>query len=203
MKNKFILAAASLLLLTGCGGEPTPTATDPNVPSATSDGGGSGESASDGKERSDRGSLIVGVGEPTGYSVDGTQIVDLVVTSIEVDPVCTEEGALPPENGHFVVVNMEVETAPELINDKNPYFMPDMFNVIAENGTLMNGSPTSNAAYACLAPNMMIPGTMDPGQRASGSVVLDVATPTGVLMLDDFADNEKWEWEYPSAAVDS
>ncbi|WP_289601300.1 hypothetical protein [Arthrobacter sp. zg-Y877] len=203
MKNRLLLAAVPLLLLTGCGGEPAPAASDPNVPPATSDGSDSTDSGSDGMERSDRGALIVEVGEPTGYSVDGTQIVDLVVTSIEVDAACTEEGALPPENGHFVVVNMEVATAPELINDKNPYFMPNMFTAIAENGTLMNGSPLSNATYACLAPNMMIPGNMGPGQRAVGSVVLDVATPTGVLMLDDFADNENWEWEYPSAVVGS
>ncbi|MDK1360295.1 hypothetical protein QNO00_08455 [Arthrobacter sp. zg-Y1219] len=201
MKKTVLIAVASLALLTGCSSTDEPAASEPNVPPATADGNGLKSQGLDGPERSDRGNLIAEVGKATGYSIDGTQIVDFVVTSIVVDPVCTGETAVPPENGHFVVVNMEVSTAPELADDKNPYFMPDNFDVIAANGTNMNGIPYTTAAGSCLPSNEMITMTMGPGEKAAGSVVLDVPTPSGTLILDDFADNENWEFEYPTATA--
>lgn len=197
MKKSVLLAVASLALLTGCGGVDQPAASDPNVPSAA-EGSGSDSSKSSGPERSDRGNIIAEVGKATGYGVDGKQIVDFVVTSIVVDPVCTGETATPPENGHFVVVNMEVSTAPELANDKNPIFMTDSFDVIAANGTNMNGFPRTTASFNCLPMGEVITSNMGPGEKAIGSVVLDVPTPSGTLILDDFADNENWEFEYPT-----
>ena len=189
---------ASLVLLTGCSDAEQPAASDPNVPSAASDGSGSDSSNSVGPKRSDRGNVIAEVGKAAGYSVDGTQIVNFVVTSIVVDPVCTGEFAMAPENGHFVVVNMEVSTAPELADDKNPIFMTDTFDVIAANGTNMNGSPRTTASFNCLPASEVIAPNMGPGEKAVGSVVLDVPTQSGTLILDDFADNENWEVEYPS-----
>lgn len=143
-----------------------------------------------------RGNLIKNIGDPFGVTSEaGEQLATFVVTGITVDPPCTSDYASAPENGHFVKLDIQGETFPEftagdmLLNE-------GIFKVIAENGTTFNGYVGSGAAFGCLNPEERFPSTFGPAERMSGSLVLDVPTPTGVIVADNFGLGG-WEWVYP------
>lgn len=193
------LACTSLLLLTGCAGpgEDSPEPEAPTVEPATTPS--ETPEPDQPRDESERGNLIKEVGETFGLGSpdSGEPPVTFSVTAIEVDPECTNEWAEPSEYGHFVKIDLEGETTSELADIGGGLWWGSVaWDVIAENGTTMNGSPATSAAWSCLPDSDTLPQEIGPAERVSGSIVLDVPTPSGIVILTDNPD-AAWEWEYP------
>lgn len=194
--------ALSALALSGCSGaeaEPEPTA--PNVEPATAEASPSAD-----QETSPRGNLVKKIGQPAGiHALDdpSKNVVTYVVKAIEVDPVCTASYAQAPENGHFIAVDMEVETAAEPGFTEVMYgpinISPHSFKMIDANGTTVN-TVASGPAYGCLPQAEMLPSTIGPGERVTGKVILDVPSTKGTLVYNESIDPSLgWEWKIPQS----
>lgn len=202
MKYNLAAAAALLpLLLTGCGGASTaPTA--PTVEPATG-GQSSAAAAPEGNKtgaKSSRGNLVKKVGEGASVTDKGKAVASFVVNSIKLDPTCTNQFATPADNGHFIALNVSMETDPALAESVNPQFglAGYAWKVVAENGTTFNGDVMSGASFFCLNDEERFPSALGPGEKATGTIILDVPTPSGVLIHQQGFMPAGWEWEYPA-----
>ncbi|WP_416430048.1 hypothetical protein [Paenarthrobacter nicotinovorans] len=113
---------------------------------------------------------------------------------------CTEQYAQPAVNGHLVVVDVAVETKPELAEAimTSYYLNPSDFKFVADNGTTFNGNLGTAAAFSCLpSPELFPSGGLGPGEKAAGKVVLDLPAPTGVLVLKaPMSSTNGWEYKF-------
>ncbi|MET4590680.1 hypothetical protein [Arthrobacter sp. 754] len=127
-------------------------------------------------------------------------VASFVINSIQVDAPCTNEYATAPENGHFIALNVSMETDPALAESVIPQFGLAGYGwkAIAENGTTFNGSLSSFSAMMCLPETERFPSALGPGEKATGTIILDVPTPTGVLVHQQGFMAAGWEWEYPA-----
>lgn len=203
-RSALALLALSALALTGCSGaeaEPEPTA--PNVEVPTSDGAESEE-----QDLSSRGNLVLEPGDPvvvTGYEDDDLEGATFVVKSVEVDPVCTDPYVQESENGHFVVLEVEVETAKEPDFTEATfgsfYVGSGAFKVIDKNGTTVN--EVMGTGYSCFDQAEQLPGNLGAGERATGKVVLDVPSAEGVIVYNNFVapGRPSYEWHFPTKTV--
>lgn len=222
--NKVLLplSIAATLLLAGCGSDAT-TAEAPSVEPAnpgsstsaeaeptteetteaepTEDAEPTEEATSEAPalEKSERGNLVKQVGEGAGMTYEGEQTVSFVINSITVDAPCTAEFATPPENGHFVILDVSVKTEPVLAEAPitDFYMTAHEWKAIAPNGTTSNASPGTAAAFMCLNQQEMLPDTLGPAEQATGKLVLDVENPSGILVYQDPLATAGWEWTYP------
>lgn len=197
MKYKHLAAAALLpLLLAGCGGTPAASPSAPSVEPATQAPAKTDAAAG---PKSSRGNLIKKVGEGASVTDKEKTVASFVVNSIQVDPTCTNTMTMPSEHGHFVALNVSMETDPALAESVNPQFGLAGYGwkAIADNGTTFNGNITTFAATMCLNDTERFPSALGPGEKATGTIVVDVPTPTGVLIHQQGFMPLGWEWEYP------
>lgn len=196
------LSLAALVLLTGCSGTDAPSAVAPTVDSASPTAEPSASaSTAPAAEKSERGNLVKKVGQGAGLSTpEGEQTVTFVINSITVDGQCTGEFATPPENGHFVILDVSVKTEPTLAETDYPQFSISQsgWKAIAPNGTTSNANPGTGASYRCLTESENLPQTMGPAEQAAGKVVLDLENPEGILIFNDAGAMSGWEWTYPA-----
>jgi hypothetical protein len=203
LKARIIGAAALLpLMLAGCGGAPQSTPTAPSVEPAA---GGSASaaaspSASTADAKSPRGNIIKVPGQGASVTDKNETVASFVVNSIQVDPTCTNSSAMPSKNGHFVVLDVSMETTPALAQSINPQFGLAGYGwkAIAENGTTFNGDVNSFEALMCLPAAERFPSALGPAEKATGKIVMDVPTPTGVLVHKQGFMPAGWEWAYPA-----
>lgn len=208
MKRK-ITAALSLsvlpLLLAACGGAPQSAPTAPTVEPAT---GGQSASASATASttataesaKSSRGNLIKKIGEGASVTDNDKTVASFVIKSIQVDPKCTNPSAMPSKNGHFVALDVSMQTDPALAESVNPQFglAGYAWKAIAANGTTFNGDLMSFESVMCLPETENFPSALGPGEKATGKIILDVPTPTGVLVHKQGFMTTGWEWQYPA-----
>lgn len=190
--------------LSGCGGSPESAPTAPNVegisPSTPSN------SPSSDAEKSVRGNIVKSVTEPAGISDEsGSQLVNFTIDAIAVDAPCTGPYVQAPENGHIVVLDVSIETAPELASDEGAYstfdINPSMFKFIGANGTTFNGNLGSSGAYSCLPDEQQVGvngGGVGPGEKVTGKIALDIPDTTGVLVFKSYltSGTSGWEWKF-------
>lgn len=208
------LGLAALLLLTGCGSEapsaeaPTVDSAKPSAPptaasstSATAEPSPSATTAP-AAEKSERGNLVKQVGQGASLlgGPAGEPTVSFVINSITVDAACTAEFATPPENGHFVILDVSVKTEPTLAESDIPqfYMSASDWKAIAPNGTTSNANAGTAASYGCLTQSESLPQTMGPAEQATGKIVLDLENPQGTLIFKAPAAMAGWEWTYPA-----
>lgn len=144
--------------------------------------------------KSSRGNLVKQVGDSFGaYDPDDPEAeATFRVTGLSVDSGCTASDPEKAENGHFLRLDIEGEVSPAMVDGF--FFGP--WKVIAENGTTFNGDVETFAAFICLKDSEVLPSTVGPGERVTGSIVLDVPTSSGfVILLNDGLTG--WEWEFP------
>ena len=197
------------VLLTGCGSESGPPAGGPSrssdatgitqeAPSASA----STSSAVDGKAeptKAARGHLIKTVGLPAGSVLaNGKEALRFTVNFITPDPVCTSEYASLPQNGRFLAVQMDVETTAALAEGVNPSFFTSEWGAIRADGMTSNVSTNTSAAFGCLAEAERLPPSFGPGERGTGTVILDVESPSGIITLNAAPNGRAsgWEWAY-------
>lgn len=148
-----------------------------------------------------RGNLVKQIGESAGVrDENGEYLVTFVVNSISTDVVCAEPSASPAENGLFAVLDVSVETSPNMLNSELiEYFSMDAtsFTAIGPDGTTSNASPFTAATLFCLDESEVLPSSIGPGEKARGKVLLDLQNPSGTLIYEDFWTDSRWEWTYP------
>lgn len=207
MKYKRSLPALALmatfgLSLSACGGSPSATATSPSVesmaPSTPS------PAATQEAKKSPRGNFIKELGQPAGISdKDGKPMVNFTVNSITPDAACTGPYPQPAENGHFTVLDITVETTPELGTAEGSPGSFDingaMFKFVGASGTTFNGSLNSAGAYGCLPDEEMINNSgsgIGPAEKVTGKLVLDLPETTGTLIFKSYLTSGRGGWEY-------
>lgn len=209
MKYKRSLSAIALtatlgLSLSACGGSPSANATSPNVesmaPSTAS------PAAALEVKKSPRGNIVKELAQPAGISdKDGKPLVNFTVNSITVDVPCTGPYPQPTENGHFTVLDVTVETTPELGTAEGSSGTFDinahMFKFVGASGTTFNGSLAGAATYGCLPDEQMINlsgAGIGPAEKVTGKVVLDLPETTGLLVFKSYltSGNGGWEWTF-------
>lgn len=123
-----------------------------------------------------------------------------VVNSISNNVVCSGPYAGSSENGVFVAVDVSVQTSPNMLNsDLIENFNIDAggFTAIGPDGVTSNVSPYTAASLSCLSEAELLPTTIGPGENAKGKVLLDLQSPSGTLVLEDWWTDSAWEWTYP------
>lgn len=206
MRNTLSIACGALCiaLLAGCtssDAEPAEEPTTPNVEAATSSA--TSDTGSN-DQTSPRGNLVKKTGDPASMFIEGQEsepVMNFVVKGIEVDPACTSEYAMPAENGHFVTIDLDVETGtPEQFEEAfsmSDYTMSfSNWKFVDANGTTAN-TTSSGPAYGCLTEAEYLPSAIGAGERATGKVVLDLPTTDGHLIYEEPLSFSGWEWEIP------
>ncbi|MHA7190513.1 hypothetical protein ACX80N_09515 [Arthrobacter sp. MDT2-16] len=149
---------------------------------------------------SPRGNLVKQVGELAGIrDANGEYLAAFTVNDIIVDIPCTDELADPPENGHFVALDVSVETSPNMLTSDliQQFSMSSLtFQAIGPDGVTSNAGTDSAATLFCLDDSVQLPGNIGPGEKAQGLVLLDVENPTGTLIYEDFWTDSAWEYAY-------
>lgn len=202
MKKALLTLPVAALLLAGCGGTPQGSPTAPSVEPATgaSSAGTTTSSPAANATKSSRGNLVKKVGEGASVTDKDKTVASFVINSIQVDAPCTNQYAQPSENGHFVALNVSMETDPALAESVNPQFglAGYAWKAVADNGTTFNGNIMTASSFMCLNDEENFPSALGPGEKATGTLVLDVPTPTGVLVHKQGFMPAGWEWEYPA-----
>lgn len=227
MKRALAPIAAAALLGTGCAGassdaKPTvtetvtttvtvePEAAEPepsqstkveNEPEAAPDAEGTTaatDPAIGQSETSARGNLIKQMGEPAGLiGSNGEPFVTFTVHSISQGQ-CTEPMSEAPENGHFIFLDVSVETSPVLVDEYGtPFSLVLGWKAIGPEGQTSNATLDTFAAFTCLPDRQTLPSELGPAEQARATIVLDTPYPQGTLVYQDMMYPETgWEWEY-------
>lgn len=153
-------------------------------------------------ETSVRGNLVKDIGEAAGIlGENGEPLATFVVNSITPDVICTEDYVEPAQNGVFLAVDVSVQTSPAMAEPDSILTSFDMssamFRTIAPNGTSSNASADTSATLFCLDDSVLLPSSIGPGENVRGIVLLDVETPSGILIYEDYWTDSGWEWNYP------
>lgn len=137
-----------------------------------------------------QGYIVKDIGVPAGVvSTDtGEVLMQWMVRAITVDAECTNPDAVEPMNGHFVRVDLQAQAYPELTAayDQGGY-APELFlqswQAADADGILVNTDPITSAGFDCLTEAEQVPSSVLPGQRAVGSIVLDVPMTQGTVSI--------------------
>lgn len=226
MRRIFALAAVPLLLA-GCGSDETPTAAtvtvtagasaDQSQPTAEPDDATEtaaqtvepeADVASETEEEdlfsseptySERGYLMKVVGQKGGVVDEdtGELLLEFTVDSITVDYDCP--GGPPPENGHYLGIVMSIETFPSMATSdygQDAFIDTGSFTILGPDGTRENDS--FGNAYECLSSAEQVPSGIGPGEKASGTVVVDTKYPAGTLLFggSGIGADSSWEYQY-------
>lgn len=155
-------------------------------------------------ETSDRGLLVKEIGEVAGLGDSPVEaMAEFTVDSIEVAGACTSEIAEEPENGYFVMVTITATVQPgfaEWFEAESGWaggmpFDTYSFGLIDADGVVVN-APDTWGALSCLADADMMPDEVTDGKTATGTVVLDSPTPSGVVTFQPTGVEGGWEWEF-------
>lgn len=144
------------------------------------------------------------MGEPAGITdKDGRQIVNFTVNSITPGVACTGPYPQAIENGHIVVLDVTIETTPELAGDGTGMDTFDMngamFKFVGANGTTFNGQLNTSGAYSCLPDEQKIATNgVGPGEKVTGKLALDLPATRGTLVFRSYltAGSSGWEWAF-------
>lgn len=189
------LACLGVLTLSACGGSDSNQGSAPSVSPASP----SPKPSTKGVELSKRGNVEGKIGDVAAISdSDGNFAAKFVVTDIELDPQCTAPYAQPPKNGHFVALKIDVEGgSAELM--KQAFYTPSFnfagnwWKFLDPNNTVINDVAGSET-YSCMDDSQRLPDQIGPTEKASGYVVLDVPTTSGIIEYIDPSTQSGWEW---------
>lgn len=197
------VTAVLAMSLSACGGTSTPApaasvSVAPLVPSTPS------PTAT--LAKSPRGNFIKEVGSSAGIAdKDGKRIVNFTINSITPDAPCTGPYPQPVVNGHVVVLDVSVETFPELADPNGGYsefdMNPGVFKFVGTNGTTFNGDLNTQGAYMCLADEDSITQNgrgIGPAEKVTGKIALDLPEAHGTLIFRSYltSGNTGWEWTF-------
>lgn len=197
--------AALVLTLVGCSAAPAsdsgkmPDTAPVASPSSTPETTPTEESEFGERVMNSRGNLVKELGQlagTTGMVDDDLTTSRFAVTDIVLDPECTSGFSDAPQNGHYLGIHLNIETTPELADEAFPWvsFSSYDWQAYDAEGKRLN-DPNGNA-WSCFDSTQTLPVQIGPGQSVSGWIVLDVAAPTGSVVLAMGGSPTGWEWAY-------
>lgn len=127
------------------------------------------------------------------------RLVNFSVASIKVDYRCEVPGTVKPSNGHFIAVELWIETTAQLSTSKDPYFgiSAKDFDLQASDGSKVTASLDTYPAHACLDNELGLPAKVAPSQKIRGLLVLDSPITSGALILSQKnTDGPGWIWQF-------
>lgn len=201
------VCAAATLLSSACGGGSAADSESNAAPTLpeTSAADTSAPTTAAGPSRNARGNIVKALGEEGGFSnleTDET-IVTFALNSI-APAECDEyydPAYSPPENGNLASISLRFATAPELADSE----LGQYFSVSASDFQFVgaDGITTTNlgtlAAFSCQGSGAgaFPQSQLAPGSAYTGSIVLDLPAPSGVLMYRPaFVNGGGWEWQF-------
>lgn len=135
---------------------------------------------------------------------DGKKLFTLEVGKITVARDCPARVGnfrLAPENGTFLILDVEArldrDISKEVSGSADELFMPlvsQAFSVTGPQGVIER-EVASESAWGCLGDDLLAPALVNPGQKVSGKIVLDVPYQTGTVVYDP-NNNGGWSWPY-------
>lgn len=148
--------------------------------------------------KSSRGNLVKTTGQLAGTSGMGTDVVTsrFAVTDIVLDRPCSDEYSNAPANGHYLAIHLNIETTPELADEAFAWVSFSQYDWQAYDAEGKRLNDSNGNAWSCLGSSERLPSQIGPGQSVSGWIVLDVASPTGVIALTMAGSPVGWEWSY-------
>ncbi|MFB2571356.1 hypothetical protein [Micrococcus sp. IITD107] len=128
-------------------------------------------------------------------------LLDFRINKITADPRCTGDPSAEPENGHFIVLDVEIETFDGVraaTYESGFTMLPMEFKTIGADGKTSNADPGTFGAFSCLRDAEQLPGELGDNESAEGQLVLDVADPSGTLVYENMfiETGGAWEWSY-------
>ena len=125
-----------------------------------------------------------------------------VVTARLLDSCPSRMGGpeLRPTRSHFLVLEVKTElkkqAGEKAGGSSEELFMPlvtEAFSVIDADGR-GDGDVSSDKAWECYEDSELAPSFLNPGEKAMGNIVLDVAAPKGRVVYDP---ESKGGWSWP------
>lgn len=113
----------------------------------------------------------------------------------------TSEFARPPQNGHYLALDISAQTFPplkDLFGSGQFYFSAHNWKLIVANGTTYNGSLSSGPALGCLADSEKLPDRVGTREKVTGTLILDVPATEGTLVFAPTFADASWEWQHPA-----
>ncbi|QCW22222.1 lipoprotein [Gordonia phage ThankyouJordi] len=124
---------------------------------------------------------------------EGQDMVVYSVTSIAVDGECPGDFYNGVENGHLLVVGLDVETGPDWDAQFGDIFRPESkyWSIIGTDGITESGI-TSPASYGCAVDQ--IPKSFDPDSRYQFSIAFDTRNASGMLQHRVGESVSRWQY---------
>src|SRR5690625_1576135 len=146
---------------------------------------------------SSRGNLLKEVGQLAAIvASSGDPLIEFAVKDIVVDYQCTSGYVEAPVNDHYIGLNFEITTTPELIDEPSPEFWMSAhdFSAWTTDGKRVN-DPTGNA-YSCLSDAESIPSSIGPNETVDGWIVLDLPADAAAVGYSwiGVSGGGGWEW---------
>ena len=197
MKRPAVIITAALALsltLAGCG-SPGTGASEQRHNGASELQHNGADKAPRNPDLNERGNLVRHAGD-TVRALDskGKVQAEWTVTGIVTDPTCTAPDSEPPENGHFVELDMQARLSNDSAGDLMDIGSPATWRFIHKDGTLWSGNTGSFPSYGCLPAEERMPGTLIRGTKAEGKVIFDVPSLEGSLYYEYDGGNHGWEY---------
>lgn len=134
------------------------------------------------------------------YDDSGSLTGTMTVNKLNATQKCTADPSIvdKPENGRFIGLSVSIVT-PKADGTTDGFTLdPDAFSAIAANGTSMNNTASTFAAFTCIGEKEQAPTELRPGRKASGLIVLDVPKGATTLVYEDVFSGEGWEMAVPA-----
>ncbi|MGP4989635.1 hypothetical protein ACTXIX_03950 [Glutamicibacter ardleyensis] len=148
----------------------------------------------------ERGNEPVSVGEPAVFEdlTNGAKFAEMTATNAQTDFKCTAKDAAKSVNGQFVALDLKVDADPNLAESGFPemYISVHEFRAWDAEGKRIE-DPVGNAE-ACISAEERIPTPVDPGETATGLIILDVPKGPGnaSFSLGGYQGAYGWEWSW-------
>lgn len=145
------------------------------------------------------------VGEAAVLADDeGDRLFSLEITKVTAAKDCPARVGsfrLTPKNGTFLILDVEAsldrDIAHKVAGTEEEMFMPlvsQAFSVTGPTGVIER-EVASESAWGCLGEDELAPALVNPGQKVTGKIVLDVPYEGGTVVYDPNS-NGGWSWPY-------
>lgn len=148
----------------------------------------------------DRGNVVVEQEEPAVFKVPDseTKFAEFIAENVTTNFQCTAKDALEPINGQFVALDFQVNADEQLAESGFPYFYLSVHEFRAWDAEGERIPDPVGNAESCIGEDQRVPSPIDPGDSASGLVVLDVPEGSGnaSFTMGGYQGSYGWEWSW-------